>query len=108
MRRAFQPVCRFSASVPIVDTTNFMLGRPEAKRDCLAMAEALHKYGCVVIKDPRVNQQHNDRFLDMIERYFEARGRMFYQGQKIEEIFPEKYYQIGATPEFIEKARLHE
>jgi hypothetical protein len=44
----------------------------------------------------------------MIERYFEQRGRMFYQGQRIEEVFPEKYYQIGATPEFIEKARIHE
>ena len=75
MRRVFLPAYRFSVSVPIVDTTNFMLGKAEAKKDCLAMADALHKFGCVVIKDPRVNQQHNDRFLDMIEKYFEGRGR---------------------------------
>ena len=38
-------------------------------------------------------------------KYFESRAERFYKGDKLEgEVFPEKAYQFGATPEFIEKA----
>lgn len=62
------------------------------------MAEALHKYGCLVIKDPRVNQPENDRFLDMMERYFDSRGKELYAGKNVKEIFRDLDYQVGATP----------
>ena len=64
------------------------------------MAEALSKYGCLVIKDPRVNQAQNDRFLDMMEKYFNKRGEDFYKTKVAKDIYPEYSFQVGATPEF--------
>lgn len=58
----------------------------------IQIVDSLHKYGCVIIKDPRVKQDENEIFLNMMERYFESTGHKFYQGQNIEEIFPDKYY----------------
>ena len=44
----------------------------EAKTKYLAegkrAADALHKYGVCVVRDPRVDQKHNDTFIDMMER----------------------------------------
>ena len=45
--------------VPIVDVKPFLSDAPSSKTDCKQVAEALHKYGCLVIKDPRVDQSHN-------------------------------------------------
>lgn len=52
--------------VPVVDIKSFLTESPSAKSDCKQVAEALHKYGCLIIKDPRVNQAQNDRFLDLL------------------------------------------
>ena len=77
------------------------------KEDCEKIAEALHIFGCVIIKDPRVNDQHNHDFLNLMESYFENRSEKFYKGEHVEDFFPELHYQVGATPEFKEKARIH-
>lgn len=45
-----------SLKVPIVDVRNFLSDSPSAKADCKVVAEALHKYGCLIINDPRVKQ----------------------------------------------------
>jgi hypothetical protein len=55
-----------SIKVPIIDVKAFLTESPSAKSDCKQVAEALHKYGCLVIKDPRVNQAQNDKFLDTL------------------------------------------
>ena len=62
------------------------------KEDCERIAEALHIFGCVCIKDPRVNDQHNHDFLNLMESYFENRSDKFYKGEQIEDIFPELSY----------------
>lgn len=48
---------RFSQSVnvPIVDVSNFLTESGNYTKDCSAVAESLHKYGVLIIKDPRVN-----------------------------------------------------
>ena len=35
------------------------------------MVRCLHEYGCLVVRDSRVSQADNNRFIDMMERYFE-------------------------------------
>lgn len=94
-------------TVPIVDTKEFLSGSSRANAECEKAAEGFHKYGCLIIKDPRVNEGHNSEFVDLMERYFTKRGQSFYNKQKVDDIFPELGYQTGATPEYIEKARDH-
>ena len=96
-----------SIKVPIIDVKGFLTESPSAKSDCKKVAEALHKYGCLVIKDPRVNQAQNDRFLDTLEKYFNTRSKTYYEKKPTKDIYPEKDYQVGATPEYKEKAKDH-
>ena len=60
-----------------------------------------------MIKDPRVNEQDNEDYIDMMERYFSQAGKKFYAGEKVDDIKPEWHYQVGATPENIEISRDH-
>jgi isopenicillin N synthase-like dioxygenase len=95
-----------SIKVPVVDVKPFLMEAP-SQAECKQVAEALHKYGCLIIKDPRVNQAENDRFLDLMEKYFNKRAQEYYQKQNAPDIHPEWSYQVGATPEFKEKAKDH-
>jgi hypothetical protein len=46
-------------------------GNEEAfQRECEKLAEVLHLYGAAAVADPRVDEQYNETFLDMMERYF--------------------------------------
>jgi hypothetical protein len=45
-----------SLKVPIVDVEPYLKGQPNTQDTCKQVAESLHKYGCLIIKDPRVNQ----------------------------------------------------
>lgn len=94
-------------SVPIVDVSNFVKGIGNCEQECKTVAEALHKYGCLIIKDPRVDVAQNNRFLDMMERFFYKRSQDYYAGRPVADVFPEHHYQIGATPELAERARPH-
>lgn len=49
----------------------------------------------------------NDKYIDLMEDYFERTGELFYAGEKVDDIKPEVMYQVGATPENIEMARDH-
>ena len=51
--------------------------------------------------------QDNEEYIDLMETYFERTGELYYSGEKVDDIKPECYYQVGSTPEFIEKARDH-
>ena len=62
----------------------------------------------MLIKDPRVDFSDNDKYIDLMEDYFERTGELFYSGEKVEDIKPEVMYQVGATPENIEMARNHQ
>jgi len=75
--------------------------------ECQKVAECFHKFGILLIRDPRVDMEQNEEYIDLMEEYFEKTGEMFYNGEKVDDIKAEWMYQVGATPEFIEKARDH-
>lgn len=94
--------------VPLIDTQNFMSKKGDYLEDCKKVAESFRETGCLAIRDPRVNQKHNDDFLNMMENYFESRSKRYYSGeQNLEDFYPQLGYQTGATPEGVEKARDH-
>ena len=74
----------------------------EVRIECQKVAECFHNFGILLIKDPRVNMQDNENYIDMMEDYFEQTGNKFYAGEPISDIKPECHYQVGATPEFVE------
>jgi hypothetical protein len=75
--------------------------------ECKKVAESLHKYGIIIVRDPRVNHKDNDVYIDMMEKYFNSVGEKFYNGEKLEDERPELSYQTGVTPESTERARDH-
>lgn len=105
------------AEMPIIDFNAFLAwqatgsANPEAEElariECQKVAECFHKFGILVIRDPRVDMQDNEEYIDLMENYFERTGELFYTGEKVPDIKPECHYQVGATPEFIEMARDH-
>lgn len=92
---------------PVIDVAAFLNNTETCLEECKKVAESLHKYGILVFKDPRVNHSDNDEYIDMMEKYFSTRGELFYTGQELQESRPEIHYQVGVTPEYIEKARNH-
>jgi len=83
--------------IPVIDISTYVEAGDDAAA-CAAVARALHACGCLVVKDPRVDATDNERFLDLMERYFA-------QSDGVEDARPDLYYQLGVTPAGIEKAR---
>lgn len=96
----------FSKTVPVIDVEAYLKQKDSSHSDCTKVADALHEFGCLIIKDPRVNQKDNDVFINQMEKFFDSRGKLYYQN-KPKDIFPETHYQVGATPEYKEKAKEH-
>lgn len=69
-------------------------------RECAKVAHCLHHYGLVILKDPRVAEAHNNRFIDMMERYFEG-------SDGLRDARPEYGYQVGVTKDRVELPRNH-
>jgi len=40
-------------------------------------------------------------------KYYSEVSKLYYNGEKLPDVFPELAYQVGATPEFKEKAKSH-
>lgn len=98
--------------IPVIDLEQYMnseLGAsdPAVLELCKTVAENLHKYGILIVKDPRVDEKDNDEYIDLMEQYFEARGNQLYSGGTLDDAKPEHHYQVGVCPEFQEKAREH-
>jgi len=64
------------------------------------VAQVLHTYGCITIRDPRVTENDNNNFIDLIEQYFDRP-----EEEVIKDARPDLFYQIGPTPEGIELPR---
>ena len=88
--------------IPIVDLSAFMEDptSPAARAEIEKVARGLVDFGCLVIKDPRVDETHNDTFVDMLEEYFAISD-----GKR--DARPEISYQVGVTPELAEVPRNH-
>lgn len=83
------------------------LNDPKVMGVCKQVAECLYQYGILIVRDPRVNEQDNSDYIDMMEKYFESRGNQLYSGEQLEDAKPDCHYQVGVCPEIIEKARDH-
>ena len=67
-----------------------------------AAMDALHRYGVLIVRDPRASAASNDAFLDLLERYFEQP-----EAVKDADVRASVYYQVGRTPENVERPRDH-
>lgn len=56
------------------------------------MANILRKQSFVIVRDPRVSAQDNDRYLDMMERYFSQPEEALRKDER-----PDVYYQVGVS-----------
>lgn len=52
-----------------------------------------------------MDEQDNEDYLDMMEKYFEHESRKLYSGKVLEDCKPEHNFQAGVTPERQERAR---
>lgn len=92
-----------TSNVPVVDFSAFFNKEadPEKyKAECAKVAYALHHFGLVVLKDPRVSEDDNNRFINMMEKYFET-------SDGLRDARPEYSYQVGVTKDSIERPRNH-
>jgi len=68
--------------------------------ECEAMAKCLHETSCIVVRDPRVSEQDNKAFLQLMQRYY-AQPRE----AKLQDARPDIFYQVGVTPDGVETAK---
>nr|CAG8438498.1 9090_t:CDS:2 [Entrophospora candida] len=78
--------------LPIIDLGLYLKDKNSelAIEECHKTAKALKDYGALLIKDPRVTEDDNSRFLT-----------------KLKDARPEVGYQVDATPELIEEPKCH-
>lgn len=91
-----------SMDLPIIDLDAYLASpsSPAAAAECAKAAEALIKYGALVMHDSRVAAQDNEDFLDLLEDYFAQPEEAIRRDER-----PELSYQIGVTLENTEKPK---
>ncbi|KAE8702033.1 hypothetical protein F3Y22_tig00110503pilonHSYRG00601 [Hibiscus syriacus] len=67
---------------------------------CREVSRILKETGALLVKDPRCTVEDNDRFIDMMEKYFEKPDEF----KRLQER-PSLHYQVGVTPEGVEVPR---
>jgi len=72
----------------------------DAKEICQKVAEIFIKTGLLIVRDPRVQSEDNERFLDMMEDYFNQEHEI-----KMNDSRPQYGYQVGVTPDNTEVPR---
>lgn len=73
---------------------------PQLKKLCSEVSRTLRETGALLVKDPRCSVEDNDRFIDMMEKYFEQPDHF----KRLQER-PHLHYQVGVTPEGVEVPR---
>ncbi|KAM7472477.1 hypothetical protein LguiA_010660 [Lonicera macranthoides] len=73
---------------------------PQLKSLCSEVSKTLTETGALLVKDPRCPAKDNDRFIDMMEKYFEQPDQFKRQQER-----PHLHYQVGVTPEGVEVPR---
>jgi len=95
-------------TVGLVELSLYLQHRDKAVADipvevlvaCETAARILSETGIVFVRDPRVNEEHNNAFLDLMEDYFEQPYDV-----KIRDARPDIGYQLGVTPDYVEEPR---
>ena len=67
-----------------------------------AATDALHRFGVLIVRDPRASAAANDSFLDLLEAYFQQP-----ESARDADVRADVYYQVGRTPEHVELPRDH-
>ncbi|XVF79590.1 hypothetical protein PTKIN_Ptkin15bG0001400 [Pterospermum kingtungense] len=67
---------------------------------CREVSRLLKETGALLVRDPRCSAEDNDRFIDMMEKYFEKPSDF-----KCLQERPYLHYQVGVTPEGVEVPR---
>ena len=93
---------RNDGALPIFDIGPYLSGGDEGTREalCRGVAESLKRSGALVVTDPRVDSRANSRFIDVMEAYFGQSSDV-----KMRDARPHLHYQVGVTPEGIERPR---
>lgn len=73
---------------------------PLVAKLCEEVSRSLRETGALLVKDPRCSAADNDRFLDMMETYFQQSHDF-----KLLQERPNLHYQVGVTPEGVEVPR---
>jgi hypothetical protein len=110
-----------SMDLPVIDLDLFLSKPPdsqevihECKKACslysqlqstpsnvnVKAADALITYGALVLRDSRVSEEDNSRFLDLLEDYFDQPLSDLQKDER-----PELSYQVGVTLENTEKPK---
>ena len=95
-----------SLDITIVDTSTMLSGRPSADQ-CRRVVDGFLKHGVIAIRDPRVDERKNQEFLELMSSYFASRADTYYRGLPLDDARPETGFQVGVTPEKMERARGH-
>ena len=76
--------------IPIVDLSGWIGKENGNLDDCRRLANSLHRFGLVIVRDPRVSEVDSNSFLDQMETYFaqsdgvkDARPEVQYAGNSI-------------------------
>ncbi|KAK6162891.1 hypothetical protein DH2020_002732 [Rehmannia glutinosa] len=91
------PYLEFSGKFPTPDKDGF---DSRLKSLCVEVSRTLRETGALLVKDPRCTAEDNDRFLDMMEKYFEMPDDFKRRQER-----PQLHYQVGVTPEGVEVPR---
>lgn len=90
------------ASYPVIDLAQYLNQTGNWQAQCDDIAQMLREFGMLIVKDPRVDNQLNANFLDMMEQYYEQA-----EEARQDDARPDVHYQVGVTPEEVERARNH-
>ncbi|KAF8336525.1 uncharacterized protein EI90DRAFT_2969118 [Cantharellus anzutake] len=90
------------SSLPVVDLDIFLkeINSPEARQQAQNTADALVRYGALVVKDSRVTEADNEQFLDLLEDYFAQPQEELKRDER-----QEYGYQVGVTLENTERPK---
>ncbi|XP_051141212.1 uncharacterized protein LOC127258393 [Andrographis paniculata] len=92
--------------IPVIDLAPYLEFAGKAEFDlnlknlCTEVSRSLRETGALIVKDPRCTSEDNDRFIDMMEKYWEMPDD-FKRSQER----PHLHYQVGVTPEGVEVPR---
>lgn len=95
------------SDIPVIDVRKYLNKSKGWEEECKKVAESFHKFGILKFRDPRVNMETNNRYIDLVERYFDNVSKKYYAGEELKDMREDLHYQTGVTPEGMEKARDH-
>lgn len=90
--------------LPIIDLRPHLFGASprEQQRQEKKLRNALKRYSAVLVRDPRVSQKDNARYLDLLERYFAQSPKALKEDER-----PDLDFQRGVSPPFSERPNVH-